>query len=177
LQVELTWVLNCPALQAAHFRSDVAVGAVVWALPAGQVVNAEHFLSEVAVAAVDSYWAAVHAVNAEHFLSETAVAAIDSYWAAVQAVNAEHFLSEVAVAGVDSYWAAVQAVSGRHCPPDSYLPVPHFEQTRSEVRLGATLSVSPVAHWLHAVHCAAFTVLLNLPAAHGLHVRSIAVVG
>ena len=83
LQVELTCVLNCPSTQAAHFRSDVAVGAVVWALPAGQVVNAEHFLSEVAVAAVDSYWAAVHAVNAEHFLSETAVAAIDSYWAAV----------------------------------------------------------------------------------------------
>jgi hypothetical protein len=129
LHVELTCVLNCPAPQGAHCRSDVVVGAAVWALPGWQVVNAEHFLSETAVAAADSYW------------------------------------------------AAVQAVSDRHCPPDSYLPAPHFEQTRSEARLGATLSVSPVAHWLHAVHCAAFTALLNVPAAHGLHARSTVVVG
>ncbi|HET7540015.1 MAG TPA: hypothetical protein VFK05_09085 [Polyangiaceae bacterium] len=63
LQVELTCVLNCPALQGAQVRSDVAVGAAVWALPGWQVVNAEHFLSEVAVAAVDSYCDAVQTVS------------------------------------------------------------------------------------------------------------------
>jgi len=65
-EVELTCVLNCPELQAAHCRSVTLVGAAVWALPGWQLVNAEHFLSEEAVAAVDSYCDEVQAVSDRH---------------------------------------------------------------------------------------------------------------
>jgi len=66
-----------------------------------------------------------------------------------QIVNAVHVLSEVAVAAVDSYWLELQTVSDRHWPFALYLPAPQAEQTRSEVLLGATLSVSPVLHSDH----------------------------
>jgi len=64
----------------------------------------------------------------------------------VQAVNAVHFLSEVAVAGTDSYSLELQTVSDMHWLFALYLPAPQAEQTRSEVLLGGTLSVSPVLH-------------------------------
>jgi hypothetical protein len=78
----------------------------------------------------------------------------------------------VAVAGVDSYSVDLQTVRGTQEPPDSYLPAPHVEQTRSDVAVGATLCVSPDLHVDHLAQAAALSEELKAPLAQGAHLRS-----
>ena len=84
---------------------------------------------------------------------------------------------DVAVAGFDSYSVELQTVSGKQEPPDSYLPAPHVEHTRSEVAVGVTLCVSPVLHCPQGAQAAALSSELNVLAGHAVHVRSEVAVG
>jgi hypothetical protein len=58
--------VKVPLLQAWQTRSEVAVAAIVMRVPAAHVVNAAHFRSCVAVGACDSNCAAVHWLQTEH---------------------------------------------------------------------------------------------------------------
>jgi hypothetical protein len=66
----------------------------------------------------------------------------------------------------------VQTESEAHVAPDSYLPSPHDEQTRSEVALGAELSVLPVVQVAQSTQALAFKVLLKVSDGQAVQVRS-----
>ena len=68
-------------------------------------------------------------------------------------------------------------MSARHCPLLAYFPVPHGEQTRSDVAFGVTLSVSPALQLDHAPHVVTFSMLLKVLAGHALHWRFVVAVG
>jgi hypothetical protein len=72
---------------------------------------------------------------------------------------------------------ALQTVSDLHSPLASYFPAPHVEQTRSDVGVGSTLSLSPALQVDHVVQAAALRLLLKLPASQGLQARSVVAVG
>jgi hypothetical protein len=118
----LTWVLNVPLLQAAHWRSLVVVGAAVWRLPGWQLFTSLHFRSDVAVAGVDSYWLELQTVSAVQV-------PFFSYFPAPQV---EQIRSDVALGGTLSL------------SPDL-----HCDQAVQVAALRPPLKV-PLSHGLHA---------------------------
>ena len=181
-------VEKLPPGQASQTRFVVPVAAVLMRCPGVQVANPAQPRSAVALGAVVSYCAALHVLHAlqlaefllvlklfapqaAHCRSVVFVGAAVCLLPGAQSEITLQVRLEVAVAAVDSYSVAVHSVSAMQVPLSEYLPVPQAEHTRSDVRSGATLSVSPAAHFRHALQALALGCELKVPAAHGAQVR------
>src|SRR6478735_5567918 len=156
--------------------------------PGVQEVSPRHTRSAVALGATDSYCADVHAdqelqvsaffvalklfaPHGPHWRSLVFVGAAVCLLPGRQSVIALQLRSEVALAALDSYSVAAHTVRAVQVPLSEYLPVPQAEHTRSEVKSGATLSVSPEAQVRHALQLALLGSELNMPLAQGAHWR------
>jgi len=134
-----------------------------------QEVSPEHTRSAVALGATLSYCAAVHtdqalqlsaffvvlkllAPHGPHCRSLVFVGAAVCLLPGTQSEIALQVRSEVALAALDSYSVAAHSVRVVQVPFSEYLPLPQAEHTRSEVKAGATLSVSPEAQVFQALH-------------------------
>jgi hypothetical protein len=95
-----------------------------------------HTASLVDVPGFVSSWVARHSIQGTHVA-----------WFAVlvnvPASQSAHSRSVLAVGAFACRRPASHVVSSKHSPFDSYCPAPHVEQTRSEVAVGGTLSLSP----------------------------------
>lgn len=187
-------LVNVPLGQASQTRSLVADAAVLMRVPGLHVLRAVQLRSRSVVGDCDSYSLALHLVQTEQSVALTWVLNVPELHAAHcrsvvavgtavcllpgwHAVSVSHFRSETEVAGVDSNCLELQTVSATHWPLASYFPAPQLEQTRLDVEVGATLSLSPDPHTAQGVHDAAFTTPLKAPAGHGLQARSACAVG
>lgn len=170
-------VVNVPLAHASQTRSLVAEAAVLMRVPALHTLRVVQLRSRSVVGDCDSYSLAAHLVQTEqsvalawvlnvpelhaaHCRSVVAVGAAVCLLPAWHAVSVSHFRSETDVAGVVSNCWELHTVSATHLPFASYFPAPQLEQTRLEVELGGTLSLSPDAHTAHGAHASAFTTLL-----------------